>query len=602
MKRSILFIIMAVLGYFFTQNDNFLQICAGVAIFLFGMQSLESGFKVFSGGLLETFLQHATDKLYKSVSFGVVTTTLMQSSSLVSVITISFLSAGLIGLSAGIGIIFGANLGTTTGAWLVAGFGMKVKISVYAMPMLVFGMILIFGKDRPMQGLGYVLAGLGFLFLGIHHMKEGFEAFKETIDLSSFAMGGFKGLLLYTLIGTAATVVMQSSHATLVLIIAALAVSQITYENALALAIGSNIGTTITAIIGSLTANVEGKKLAVAHLIFNLITGFVAIALIHQFIFAVDASAAFFGISDTDYTLKLALFHTLFNLLGIILMLPFTNQLVNFLNRVIRPSQSKEFGRDDVQFITESALGFPDAAKEVLYKETKHLYANAESLIAYAISIRPGDISTGTDVNDIIKMRSRPIEKDIEDLYERKIKTIYSKIIDFAIRAQANAPEETIVKLMDIRRANLRLAEAIKDAKHLQSNMLRYINSSNEYIQGEYNYIRQNLIKQLRYLHLIINTHEEDVLILLFGKLSLESQKYDAIAGRALDKLIRENLITNNMATSLMNDTMYASNIASHLTEMAKLLFINKADVNKEFREAILLEEHDVKEIIQEKI
>ena len=134
------------------------------------------------------------------------------------------------------------------------------------MPMLVFGIILAFQKSKHLKGIGSILAGLGFLFLGIHHMKEGFEAFRGSFDLASFAVEGYVGLFLFASIGTVATVVMQSSHATLVLILTALAAGQITYENALALAIGANVGTTITAIIGSLSANVEGKRLAGAHL------------------------------------------------------------------------------------------------------------------------------------------------------------------------------------------------------------------------------------------------------------------------------------------------------------------------------------------------
>ncbi len=252
------------------------------------MLSLEEGFRAFSGGTLEKILQKSTDKLYKSIGFGVISTTIMQSSSLVSVLTISFLGAGLIGLSQGIGIIFGANIGTTTGAWLVAGLGLKVNIAAYAMPMLVFGVILIFQKTKSLKGIGYVLAGLGFLFLGIHYMKEGFEAFKDTIDLASYAVTGYKGLFIFTGIGIFATVVMQSSHATLVLIITALAAGQISYENALALAIGANIGTTITAILGAMSSNYMGKQLAGAHLIFNGVTGLIAIIFIHQIMYSVD--------------------------------------------------------------------------------------------------------------------------------------------------------------------------------------------------------------------------------------------------------------------------------------------------------------------------
>ena len=128
LKKVILPTIFLILAYGFWVSPDFKEIAAGVAIFLFGMLFLEEGFRAFTGGVLERLLKNSTDKLWKSLSFGIVTTTIMQSSSLVSVITISFISAGLITLVAGIGIIFGANIGTTTGAWLIAGFGLKAAI------------------------------------------------------------------------------------------------------------------------------------------------------------------------------------------------------------------------------------------------------------------------------------------------------------------------------------------------------------------------------------------------------------------------------------------------------------------------------------------
>ena len=231
LKRVFLPSIIFLLSYGFWISPDFKVICAGVAIFLFGMLSLDTGFRVFTGGILEKLLAATTNKLWKSLSFGIVSTSLMQSSSLVSVISISFLSAGLIGLYQGIGIIFGANIGTTTGAWLVARIGLKVNISAYAMPLLVFGAVFVFQNAKPLKGLGYVLAGVGFLFLGIHFMKEGFEAFRGDIDLIAYAIPGIKGLLIYTLLGAAATVIMQSSHATLVLTITALASGQLEYVN-----------------------------------------------------------------------------------------------------------------------------------------------------------------------------------------------------------------------------------------------------------------------------------------------------------------------------------------------------------------------------------
>ena len=157
LRKIILPTIIGLLAAGFWISPEFKEISAGVAIFLFGMLSLEEGFKAFTGSVLEKLLRNTTDKLWKSLGFGFVSTALMQSSSLVTVISISFVSAGLISLNSAVGIVFGANLGTTTGAWLVAAFGLKVSISAYAMPLLVFGIILIVQKASEVKGCGYIL-------------------------------------------------------------------------------------------------------------------------------------------------------------------------------------------------------------------------------------------------------------------------------------------------------------------------------------------------------------------------------------------------------------------------------------------------------------
>jgi len=336
MLRNILLpTILAILAYGFWISPDFKEISAGVAIFLFGMLALQKGFATFTGGVLEKILRNSTDKMWKSLSFGFAAATLMQSSSLVSVITISFLSSGLIGLVEGMGIIFGANVGTTTGAWLIAGFGLKVKISAYAMPMLVFGVVLVFQKTKYLKGIGYIFAGLGFLFLGIHYMKEGFETFQNQISLTDYAMEGLYGILVFALIGILATIIMQSSHATLILVITALSVDQVSYANALALVIGANVGTTITAIMGSLTSNTNGKRLALSDVLFKVAAGIVFILLMNPIMELVNSIASMIGLEETDYTLKLAIFHTIFNVSGVILMVPLINPLVRLVSNMI---------------------------------------------------------------------------------------------------------------------------------------------------------------------------------------------------------------------------------------------------------------------------
>ncbi|MDD3342609.1 MAG: Na/Pi symporter [Sulfurospirillaceae bacterium] len=597
MKRLFLLLMIITLSYAFIQSKNTLSISAGVAIFLFGMLSLEEGFRFFTGGLLDKFLKAFTNKVYKSIIFGAITTTLMQSSGLVAVIAISFISAGLIGLTQGIGIVLGANIGTTTGAWLIAGYGLKISLATYAMPMLVFGTMFIFQSNQKLKGFGYVLTGLGFAFLGIAYMKEGFDAFKESIDLTKYAVSGFRGTLIFVVIGIIATIIMQSSHASLVLILTALSASQITYENAIALTIGANMGTTITAIIGALGASIEGKKLAGAHFFINFTTGLLLIGLVPQSVQLIDITAPFLGIKSSDLALKIALYHTYFNVLCVALFSPLITLLSHLLDSILKKPILEESIMDDVLYINDLSLDFPDTAQAVLFKETKHLYSNVFEIIAKGLSITKEDIISGMEIDDIIKLRNKAIHIDMELFYENRIKMIYGKIINFAVMAQGKFAEDANLKLIPIKNANIKIIEAFKAAKHMQKNMMHYIESDNESIKDEYNHIRRSLIKLLRNMQLIFSANEEDIAVLLLSKLKLDIQKYDIAANKSLDNLIRTNKITFAMATSLMNDTTYAYTIATELAEVAHTLFVHEDTTLKEGREALLLNEQEVDEM-----
>ena len=602
LRKILLPTIFIILAYGFWVSPDFKVIAAGVSIFLFGMLSLEEGFKAFSGGTLEKILQKSTDKLYKSIGFGILTTTIMQSSSLVSVLTISFLGAGLIGLAQGIGIVFGANIGTTTGAWLVAGLGLKVKISAYAMPMLVFGVILIFQKAKSLKGIGYVLTGLGFLFLGIHYMKDGFEAFKDTIDLASYAVTGYTGLFIFTGIGIFATVVMQSSHATLVLIITALAAGQISYENALALAIGANVGTTITAILGAMSSNIVGKQLAGAHLIFNGVTGLIAILFIHQLMYSVDAISAYVGIASDDYALKLAVFHTIFNVIGVLVMVPFIGKLVTFLESTLKVDSARsDEGYDSARYLNESVLELPSTSMAAIIRETKHLYENAFEIITHGLNLKRTNIVSSMPLEEVIKESYSQDPINVDEFYNNKIKGIYGEIIDFSTRAQSAMSPQDIEILYKLKLANRDIVEAVKDTKHLQKNLIKYLQSTNAHIKEQYDIIRRDLAELLRNINIIATTDEEDVKLLLLSKAKVHTEKYDILANGTLDKLIREGLITNEMATSLMNDSAYAYDISKNLIDMAEVTFTDISTNAISFNEELAMNAEDIELILEKK-
>lgn len=567
------------MGYGFWLSPTFKEIAAGVAVFLFGMLCMEQGFKAFSGGVLEQWLRRGTDTTWKSLVLGLVSTTLMQSSSLVSVITISFLSAGMLGLAQGIGIIFGANLGTTTGAWIVAGFGLKVNLAAYALPMLVFGVLLVFQQHRGLKGGGWVLVGFGFLFLGIHYMKEGFAGFADTLDLTRYAMGGIAGLLLYTLFGIVATVVMQSSHATLVIVITALGAGQITYENALALAIGSNVGTTVTAVIGSIGAPVDGKRLAGAHLVFNVGTGMLALLAIGLFVPLVNGISDAVGIPAGDYTLRLAMFHTLFNAAGVLLFTPMIGFLVVRLTRYVRGAKPV---RDMPRYLSDASLEFPDVALTALHRETQHLFNNAFSIIAHGINLRRADINSEKDLNVLLDLPGELIEIDIDQQYELMIKEIYGANVVFYSRAAASSPSDRSERLQRLWQANLDIVAAIKATKHLRKNLVRYTRSPNSYIRREYNRFRVRIGELLRELAVLREDSHDAVTILSLDALRVEIADSYRFGHQTVDALIRDGAISATMATSLMNDSRYVNEIMARLLSMAEGLLASSVRVEEQ--------------------
>lgn len=595
LRITLLPIILLLLATGFWLSPNFKEVAAGVAIFLFGMVYLEQGFKAFTGGLLEGILSKTTDRSWKSLSMGFVATTLMQSSSLVSVITISFLSAGLISLVAGIGIIFGANLGTTTGAWLVAAFGLKVNIAAYAMPMLVFGLVLFFQSSRYLKGVGSVLAGLGFLFLGIHYMKEGFDAFKDHFDLAALSVEGYAGLFIFAGIGVLATVVMQSSHATLVLILTALAANQISYDNALSLAIGANVGTTITAVLSALGANIQGKRLAGAHLIFNLLTGLVAIVFLSQFIWGVDELSRLVGIPDDNYTLKLAMFHTLFNLAGVVLMVPLISPLASTL-RCALPEKSREV--TEPQYLSTAAIGFPETMVSSVKQEVWHLFDSAFEIMVHGLNLQRRQIRGNQDLARVIEQDKERIEFDLDEAYEIKVKALYAAIIEYISKANnTSMPAKFTEDLYQLRTAASEITECVKHIKHLRKNVSRYMLSQNSAIREEYNVLRLKLAIILREVYRCRVGADNALTVLELDELKVMAAQARQRIYKQVNQLLRGEAISPLMATSLLNDFSYSDETANKLIESTQVLLSTHKDGVAEAVQDVILSRDEIKEI-----
>ena len=566
-------------GYLLFLNNDAKIIIAGISVFLIGMVFMEDGFKLFSGGMLENNLERFTNTLPKAIGTGFLATAIIQSSSLLTIIVISFLSVELISLSGAIGVVFGSNIGTTTTAWIVSTFGVKINIANYAMPMIIFGVIFRFNNNKTYHALGNLLVGLGFVFLGIGYMKEGFEVMKAGLDLAEFAMQGYLGVLIYIFIGVIATVVIQSSSATMALIITALAAGQIEYANALALAIGANVGTTVTAIIGSLSSNANGKRLAVAHFIFNMITGLIAIIFLYQLIDLVTFLSSAIGISSDDYPMQLALFHTIFNVIGVLAVAPFTSRLVEYLKSLFKEDE-KDISR--AKYLDNVVIEVPEAAIAALRKEIIHLYDNATEVLSHALSLhRDTFIGMGDGIDTAVEASVTKIDINVDDRYEKKIKTLYGDIINYATISQEDMSVQEKHKIYSLKVACRDIVETIKDVKELQRNVNRFIKSKNQHIKDEYNYLRESIAKTLDGIHTLRNADDDLEVLAKIKVLEENLKKLDIIGNGRIDKLIRNNLIETKMATSIINDSVFTYNISKKLIQVATILWIEDKKIQE---------------------
>ncbi len=305
----------------------------GIGVFLLGMVLLTEGLRAMAGRSLRRGLARFTGGRISSVVSGAVATTLVQSSTATTMTTIGLVAAGLLPMVNAVGVILGANLGTTTMAWIVAYFGLKLDISAIAMIAVALGALMrLLGRGR-VGVAGLPLAGFGLLFVGIGFMQSAMAGLADVVDLGRISTGSFGGLLLLVLIGAVMTVVMQASGAAVAATLTALAAGAIGLEQAAALVIGQNIGTTPKALLASLGATAPARRTAWAHVVFNIGTGVVALAILPLFLAAATASVG--GRAESDPAITLAVFHTFFNLLGVALVLPWLGTFTQLVSKLV---------------------------------------------------------------------------------------------------------------------------------------------------------------------------------------------------------------------------------------------------------------------------
>ncbi|HZH85914.1 MAG TPA: Na/Pi symporter [Brumimicrobium sp.] len=576
--RKLLFpLMLLILAWVFYAYPMVSEVAAGVAILMFGIIMLEDGFNAFVQGPMEKMLKNMTKSVSRSFGFGVLSTAILQSSALISVVAISFLSAGLISLKSGIAIGFGANLGTTSTAWLVSTLGFKLDIASFAFPMLAFGILLVLQKKSAIKGFGFALAGLGFFFLGIEFMQSGFENYRDEFDLTSFSQDGYSGVFIFALIGILITIVFQSGSAVIVLVLTMLETSQLEYYNALALVVGANIGNVVTMIIGAISANTNGRRLAGAQIIFKVTAGLVCLISIFQLADFIDFLSEIFGINPQNYSIKLSIFHTLFNLIGCILMMPFLNTIIRFLKRILPQKSRSNLEIEKAKFLNKSVLKYPLSTIRAVLDESRYLYEiTTFSIVAKGLNIDPKAIRSDTPIDKIIHNDDISYDIDVEEMYYTKVKIIYGKIIKYATLSESEftLTPPLLSAFARVKDASRNQVIIIKNMRGLHKNVKKYLHSDNKYIKEEYETLRRFVAQTLREIYNLKKNPASESTLSNIEELKRNATTRDLLLSGRFEYLIREHKISSSMASSLANDSTDVNAVVLKMIESAELLYI----------------------------
>ena len=317
---------------------DFLKLLGSLALFLYGMKIMSEGLQKFAGDRLRKILTAMTTNRVTGVLTGVLITALIQSSSATTVMVVSFVNAGLLTLSQSIGVIMGANIGTTVTAWIISALGFKVDIAAFALPLLAFGIPLLFSQKSNRKSIGEFIFGFSFLFMGLSYLKNNAPDLSQNPEMLAFVQDytdmGYISVLLFVLIGTVLTMIVQASAATMAITLIMCANGWISFELGAALVLGENIGTTITANLAALTGNTQARRAALAHLVFNVFGVIWVLCLFVPFTQGVSWFVEnIMGTKDpaVAVSFKLSAFHTCFNICNVLILIWF----VKFIERTV---------------------------------------------------------------------------------------------------------------------------------------------------------------------------------------------------------------------------------------------------------------------------
>ncbi len=418
----------------------------GLGLFLIGMMLLSQGLVAFGGPTMKRALAHFTGTPTKAFVSGTLATMAVQSSTATTVTLIGFVSAGLISFPQAIGVLIGASLGNTATGWIVATLGLKVNLGFYTLPLIGIGALLkLLAKGRVTE-LGMAMAGFGLMFLGLDTLQQGMRAMAQVFNLAALPSGGLWAAVLIMLIGLALTAVLQSSTAAIATTLTALHTQTINFDQAAALVVGAAIGTTLTGALVAVGGTIHAKRTALAYILFNAVTGALAITLLPLFLWVIAWLGRHAGLA-ADAT-GLAAFHTLFIAVGVLLFLPFVDRFARLVERLM-----PERGEAATQRLDATLLSIPAVALEASQRALEHATLGLLDVYDEMLS------GTATATHGSRLQRAAPTLNEIYDFVSR----IESPANDAAAAAQRVALLHAIDHLLRFRARLQELTQARVD-------------------------------------------------------------------------------------------------------------------------------------------
>lgn len=511
------------------------RLLGGLGAFLLGMHLLETGMEQMGGSSFSKLLRRATRTPLLGVVWGTITTALLQSSSLVSLMVVALVGAGILGLPQAFGLIMGVNIGTTATGWLVTLVGFKLNVEKFALWGLGIGAFLavIWNYKRWLQLAGQALAGFALLFIGLEWMKEAIARFAEVVDLTAWQDAGSITLFIF---GFVLTAIIQSSSATMAITLSAMHAGILGFYQGAALMIGADLGTTVTVFLGTLDGNVAKRQVALTHFLYNLIVNVVAFIFLPWEIALVEK---ILGVDDP--LLALVTFHSAMNILGAVLFFPFIHPFMRLIERLVKSKKKVES-----LFIHKVPASQTDAAFIALQKEIMHL---AERVLAWGRLL----------------WEQKPMpDYDSPEAFYTATKQLGNEVIAYIVQLQQHMKtgeeSQVLTNLLWSVRRLLRAAKSLKDIRH---NIENYRHDEREAVQQLFASLREQVT---------------DTLAEIEAKKEywLQSQDWGL-----------QDLWTKNRQRQRRLNEEVLQNIALHETNEAAT-FLNMIHENKEYLESII--------------